>query len=816
MPDMQKRDTTLAQPTLGGLIDDLRAGRFTVPDFQRDYVWHGETVRQLMRSIFSDFFIGTLFLWRKDATWQEMSGCEPIVGSEDARANAPQSRTVVLDGQQRLKSMRNAFFGNPKNPREWFFVDIIKFMDSAEDEPERDFAFIHDLTKSKENNSWLSVIGEHNRTDDDAADSTFFPYQEWQGHRFPLRLLGAGREGAWLDGYINFWNTRTIECSENAEKHKLESERLQERIEKRDGNAGKEQWNRRRARNIEQHELEREAGEANAAEADQRHICDQIKAKITEMDEELRILSPRGTQAGRSRMIGKERAKLSGELSRMNRILRDREDKAQKANDALSAFHDLIEEQDDNLKLDKDIEQWTLEAIEEEEQIYNNERQAAEARKNARLGADFRSMVRSLLNSYTVPTLTLGAEVPPHVVSDMFSQLNRLGERLTAFDLLNAFYSLQEFSLKKTSEDFEGRLDNKGLMDLDDREQSKRKTVRENLMQIVLLDAYPHSGYTLGGDRDQLLLPESGRTVDVKSDENDTPIQDTNNFKGRWLQAQKAYEEGLTALRDESFYGRALTDAKQPSDYVPSESILPVYCMLRYYAHAIDDVEESHRRLRQWYWASVLAGTYYSPEAELPSAEQGQIDWFEVLDWFEDRATKPWTVRRFEEEFGMDLLPKRSISRTQSRPSQIAKGIHGLMLVLEPRDWITGKRSEAQNVTEMRLVSEQWCRDQGIPVDFARSVFNDVLVEAETSEIMDGRSPNQYLADIFTGRSTDSTADIMRSHCISDKAWEILERDPLSRDDLEEFLREREAEFLRRLAQDVFPDLDLEISRLQT
>ena len=817
MRGTQKRDTTLAQPTLGGLIDDLRTGRFTVPGFQRDYVWEGESVRQLMRSIFSDFFIGTLFLWNKDAIWQEMSGCEPIVGSGDARTNISQSRTVVLDGQQRLKAMRNAFFGNPQHAREWFFIDIAKFMSSAEGEPERDFAFIH-ARATKADMDWLSALTEDDRADVDTANSAFFPYQEWQGHRFPLRLLGAGREGAWLDSYINFWNKRATECAESADKHKQESERLQERIEKRNGSAVKEQWNRRRTRSIEQHELEREAEKANAAEATQRIICDQRKAKIKAMDDDLQILSSRGTQRGRSRQIGKERVKLSSELSRMNRILRERESQARKANDALAAFRNRVEEQDDNIMLDKDTEQWMFEAIEAEERVYDNERQAAEARKSANLGADFRSEIRSFLNSYAVPTLTIGDGVPQHIVSDMFSQLNRLGEQLTKFDLLNAFYSLQEFPLKKVTEEFEMRLNAQGLLDLSDRERSKRNNTRDNLMRIVLLDAYPHSGHGLQGDRYQLLLPESGRTakaVDVRFDENDTPIQDARKFQDRWTQAQKMYEEGLSALRSESSYATILTDAKQPSDYIPSGGIIPVYCMLRYYTRATDDVEGSKTRLRQWYWASVLTESYHSSTTESSNAQQRQIDWFEVLDWFDDSLAKPWTVRHFEDSFGMDLLPKNRISRTQRQVSQIVKGIRGLLFILAPKDWLTGEQSEAQGVTEIRLVDEQWCRDHGIPVEISQSVFNEVLVGEGTSEIMTGRSPQQYLHTIFDRRSAGEVDTIMQSHCIPRVAYDLLNRDSLSKSELEAFLREREAEFLRRLAQEVFPDLNLDISRLQ-
>lgn len=56
MKDAQKAN----QITLANLIGELRAGRFVIPDFQREFEWEPADIRALMRSVFLDYYIGNL------------------------------------------------------------------------------------------------------------------------------------------------------------------------------------------------------------------------------------------------------------------------------------------------------------------------------------------------------------------------------------------------------------------------------------------------------------------------------------------------------------------------------------------------------------------------------------------------------------------------------------------------------------------------------------------------------------------------------------------------------------------------------------
>jgi uncharacterized protein with ParB-like and HNH nuclease domain len=60
MKDAQKPDHV----SLTILVNRLREGRFVIPDFQREFEWKPWDISELMRSIFLDYFIGSLLLWK--------------------------------------------------------------------------------------------------------------------------------------------------------------------------------------------------------------------------------------------------------------------------------------------------------------------------------------------------------------------------------------------------------------------------------------------------------------------------------------------------------------------------------------------------------------------------------------------------------------------------------------------------------------------------------------------------------------------------------------------------------------------------------
>ena len=140
MRDAQKPDHV----SLGVLIDRLREGRFVIPDFQREFEWKPWDISELMRSIFLDYYIGSLLLWKgKDENFDALA-CEPLYGFEGSDSKREH---IVLDGQQRLTAMHYAFLA-PNVPapnrsnRFLYFIRVDKFLEESFDE-----AFDYDWTR---------------------------------------------------------------------------------------------------------------------------------------------------------------------------------------------------------------------------------------------------------------------------------------------------------------------------------------------------------------------------------------------------------------------------------------------------------------------------------------------------------------------------------------------------------------------------------------------------------------------------------------------------------------------------------------------
>jgi hypothetical protein len=183
MKDAQKPDHV----SLTILVNRLREGRFVIPDFQREFEWKPWDISALIRSIFLDYFIGSLLLWKGKKENFESLACEPIYGFQGQ--GTPEH--IVLDGQQRLTAMYYAFMA-PNVPapsranRFFYFIRVDRFMEEAYDE-----AFEYDWTRTGE--KILETEAE-----------------QYEKHRFPLAVVGRGDRAIvrWSQGYEEFWKSR--------------------------------------------------------------------------------------------------------------------------------------------------------------------------------------------------------------------------------------------------------------------------------------------------------------------------------------------------------------------------------------------------------------------------------------------------------------------------------------------------------------------------------------------------------------------------------------------------------------------------------
>ncbi len=92
--------------TIKKLIERISSGDIRVPAFQRNYVWEPDQVSFLLDSIYKEFPIGTVILWRTD----KRLNSEKRLGHfdlPDPQKDYPVN--YVLDGQQRLTSLFSVF-----------------------------------------------------------------------------------------------------------------------------------------------------------------------------------------------------------------------------------------------------------------------------------------------------------------------------------------------------------------------------------------------------------------------------------------------------------------------------------------------------------------------------------------------------------------------------------------------------------------------------------------------------------------------------------------------------------------------------------
>ncbi len=122
--------------TIRKIIDRVISGEIRIPAFQRDWVWTPQQVSFLLDSIFKNFPIGTIFLWKTNSRLDS--------GKELGNYIIPDPRKehpiyYVLDGQQRLTTLFSVFQTDltPSNNYEW--LDIFFDFDASDEMQESKF-----------------------------------------------------------------------------------------------------------------------------------------------------------------------------------------------------------------------------------------------------------------------------------------------------------------------------------------------------------------------------------------------------------------------------------------------------------------------------------------------------------------------------------------------------------------------------------------------------------------------------------------------------------------------------------------------------
>ena len=117
------------------LVQHAAAGRVVLPDFQRDFVWESDDVRELLVSVLHGYFIGT-FLMLDTSSADPMFPIMAVAGCASVGPSSYAIVRLVLDGQQRITALHYALH-EPSVPLKGskypsrFYIDVEKALDEG-------------------------------------------------------------------------------------------------------------------------------------------------------------------------------------------------------------------------------------------------------------------------------------------------------------------------------------------------------------------------------------------------------------------------------------------------------------------------------------------------------------------------------------------------------------------------------------------------------------------------------------------------------------------------------------------------------------
>lgn len=171
------------------VIERIVSGEIRIPAFQREFVWTPDQVSFLLDSIYKNFPIGTVFLWKTSTKLES----EKDLGNytiPDPRKDHPVY--YVLDGQQRITSLFSIFQTEltPTNNLEW--LDIYYDFDANDDIQESKFIALPSQEVIDNRHFPMSVIFDSNnffievsKLDTEKRDIILKVQQKFQEYSLP-------------------------------------------------------------------------------------------------------------------------------------------------------------------------------------------------------------------------------------------------------------------------------------------------------------------------------------------------------------------------------------------------------------------------------------------------------------------------------------------------------------------------------------------------------------------------------------------------------------------------------------------------------
>jgi hypothetical protein len=273
-------------------------------------------------------------------------------------------------------------------------------------------------------------------------------------------------------------------------------------------------------------------------------------------------------------------------------------------------------------------------------------------------------------------------------------------------------------------------------------------------------------------------------------------VEDGEQFQDLWNISVSALADALAQISHPQEFG--VTSAA----YLPYQSILPVLAALQYRASALEPGRRSDatRKIRHWYWASVFTNRY-SGSVESRAAQ----DFLAVTAWFENDESEPSVIGDVER-----YLQTVDLTGLRKKGDAVYNGVFNLLVINGARDWATGMIARPDDIDDHHIIPQSWGRPIETISGAIDTILNRTPLSAETNRrYINDRLPNEYLPEWIERDTEAEVRRILRTHLISDYAFEVLLRKPFTPDDFKEFISERQRSILDGLQRVIGNVLDL-------
>ncbi|RVD04790.1 DUF262 domain-containing protein, partial [Mesorhizobium sp. M7A.F.Ca.ET.027.02.1.1] len=181
---------------LNELLKDCSSGVLQLPDFQRSWVWDEDRIKSLIASVSRAFPVGALMTLE---TGGDVDFKPRLIEGAPEAARTATPRSLLLDGQQRMTSLYQVSLRGSvvetitpkkKKVKRWFYIDILKALDSGTDREESIIGVPEDRLV-RENFGREVVL--------DLSS----PEREFENLHYPVSQIFDWDD--WQDGYNEYW-----------------------------------------------------------------------------------------------------------------------------------------------------------------------------------------------------------------------------------------------------------------------------------------------------------------------------------------------------------------------------------------------------------------------------------------------------------------------------------------------------------------------------------------------------------------------------------------------------------------------------------